>query len=115
MNRLEKCKWSPRGSRVFKVYSLGSVSYLPLKMCSVVPNSLWPPWTVARQAPLSVEFSRQEYCSGLPFPAAGDLPDPGIKSLTLSSPALAGGFFTIAPPGKSIAFHAPCPKRSSMS
>jgi len=37
------------------------------------------PWTVARQAPLSVEFSRQEYWSGLPFAAPGDLPNPGIK------------------------------------
>ena len=37
------------------------------------------PWTVARQAPLSMGFSRQEYWSGLPFPSPGDLPDPGIK------------------------------------
>ena len=36
------------------------------------------PWAVARQAPLSMEFSRQEYWSGLPFLSAGDLPDPGI-------------------------------------
>ena len=53
------------------------------------------PWTVARQAPLSVGFSRQEYWSGLPFPPPGDLPDPGIKPASLVSPALAGGFFTI--------------------
>ena len=37
-------------------------------------------WTVARQAPLPMGFSRQEYWSGLPFPAPGDLPDPGIKA-----------------------------------
>ena len=37
------------------------------------------PWTVAHQAPLSMEFSRQEYWSGLPFPSPKDLPDPGIK------------------------------------
>ena len=37
------------------------------------------PWTVARQAPLSLEFSRQEYCSGLPFPSSEDLPHPGIE------------------------------------
>ena len=55
------------------------------------------PWTVAHQAPLSVEFSRQEYWSGLPFPTPGDLLDPGIEP---GSPALqtdsyiAGGFFT---------------------
>ena len=38
------------------------------------------PWTVAHQAPPFLEFSRQEYWSGLPFPSPGDLPDPGIKS-----------------------------------
>ena len=37
------------------------------------------PWTVAHQAPLSMEFSRQEYWRGLPFPSPGDLPDPGIE------------------------------------
>ena len=37
------------------------------------------PWTVAHQAPPSMEFSREEYWSGLPFPSPGDLPDPGIK------------------------------------
>ena len=36
-------------------------------------------WTVAHQAPLSMGFSRQDYCSGLPFPSPGDLPDPGIE------------------------------------
>ena len=55
------------------------------------------PWTVARQAPLLVGFPRQEYWSGLPLPTPGDLPDPGIKHM---SPALVGGFFTTAPPGK---------------
>ena len=46
------------------------------------------------QAPLSMEFFRQEYGSGLPFHPPGDLPHPGIESMSLSSPALAGGFFT---------------------
>ena len=50
-------------------------------------------WTVACQAPLSMEFSRQEYWNGLPCPPPGDLPDPGIKPVSLTSPALAGGFF----------------------
>ena len=50
------------------------------------------PEVVACQAPLSMEFSRQEYWSELPFPSPGDLPNPGIE---LGSPALAGGFFTI--------------------
>ena len=41
--------------------------------------TLVTPWTVACQTPLSTGFSRQEYCSGLPFPSPGDLPNPGIK------------------------------------
>ena len=49
------------------------------------------PWAVADQTPLSLEFPRQEYWSGLPFPSSGDLPDPGIKPVSLVSPALAGG------------------------
>ena len=48
------------------------------------------PWTVARQAPLSMGFSRQEYWNEVPFPSPGDLPDP----VSPMSPALAGGFFT---------------------
>ena len=52
------------------------------------------PWTVAHQAPLSMGFPRQEYWSELPFPPPGDLPDPGIKPMSLASPALAGRFFT---------------------
>ena len=59
------------------------------------------PWTyVAYEAPLSMETSRQDYWSGLPFPTPGDFPDPGIKPTSLVSPALAGRFFTTAPPGK---------------
>ena len=60
-------------------------------------SSVWlfaTQWTVARQAPLSMGFSRQEYWSGLPCPPPGELPDPGIKPESLMSPALAGGFFT---------------------
>ena len=49
------------------------------------------PWTAARQAPLSMGFSRQEHWSGLPCPPPGDLPHPGIEP---KSPALAGRFFT---------------------
>ena len=51
-------------------------------------------WTVALQTPLSMGFSRQEYWSGLPFPSPEDLPDPGIKPVSLKSCALVGGFFT---------------------
>ena len=54
-------------------------------------------WTVARQAPLSMGFSRQEYWSGVPCPPPGDLPDLGIEPLSLMSAALAGRFFTTSP------------------
>ena len=53
-------------------------------------------WTVACQAPLSMGFSRQEYWSGLLCPPPGDLPDLGVEPMSLMSPALAGGFFTIS-------------------
>ena len=62
------------------------------------------PWAVAHQDPLSMGFSKQEYWSGLPFPPPGDLPNPEIK---LTSPALAGVFFTTEPPGK------PCKRLTS--
>ena len=55
------------------------------------------PWTVAHQAPLSMDFSRQEYWSGLPFPSPGDLPDPGIKS---KSPSLLADSLSSDPLGK---------------
>ena len=57
------------------------------------------PWTVAHQAPLSLEFSRQEYWSGLPFPSPGDLPDPGIKP---GSPALQADSLPSEPPGRCV-------------
>ena len=59
--------------------------------------TLATPWTVARQAPLSMGFPRHEYWNGLPFPPLGDLPDLGIEP---TSPALAGQIFTSEPPGK---------------
>ena len=55
------------------------------------------PWTVAHQAPLSMEFSRQEYWSGYPFPSPGDLPNPGIEP---RSPALQVDSLPSEPPGK---------------
>ena len=58
-------------------------------VCSDVSDSLIP-WTVAHQDPLSMEFSRQEYSSGLLFPLTGYLPDPDIKPV---SPELVGRFF----------------------
>ena len=57
------------------------------------------PWTVAYQAPLSMEFSRQERWSGLPFPSPGDLPDPGIEP---RSPALQADALLSELPGKLV-------------
>ena len=56
-------------------------------------------WTVAHQAPPSMEFSRQEYCSGLPFTSLGDLPDPGIEP---GSPTLQADALWSEPPGNPI-------------
>ena len=81
------------------------------KFCYQLPSSVgtkkvkslshvWPfatPWTVAHQAPTSMEFSRQEYWSGLPFPSPGDLPNPGIKP---GSPTLQADTLPSEPPGK---------------
>ena len=65
--------------------------------CSVVSDSLWH-----HQVPLSVGLSRQEYCSNLPFPYPGNLPDLGIKPTFPDSPAVAGRIFTTEPPRKPI-------------
>ena len=62
----------------------------PLQSCPTQYVTLWP---IARQAPQSIGFSRQEYQSELPCPPPGDPPDPGIKLESLMSPALAGEFF----------------------
>ena len=68
--------------------------------CSIVFNSAVQ-WTLAHQALLSVEFSRQEYWEGgCHFLNPSDLPDPGIEPSSLASPALGGEFFTTVPPGK---------------
>ena len=63
-------------------------------------NSFVTPWTVACKVPLTMEFPRQEYWCRLPFPTPGALSDLGIELVSLVSPALAGRFFTTAPPGK---------------
>ena len=57
----------------------------PYGLVSKLCRTLGAPWTVARQAPLAMGFSRLQYWSGLPFYSAGDLPDPGIEP---GSPAL---------------------------
>ena len=75
-------------------------------VCSVVSDSATP-WTVARQIPQSMVFSRQENRSGMPVPTPGDLPDPGIIPMFLAPLALADRFVTIVQPGKrSLSFTA---------
>ena len=76
-------------------------SFHTLASSSRVLSHIWlfaTLWTIAHQTPLFVEFSRQEYWSGLPFSSPGDLLDPGIEPVSPASPALAGEFFTTAPP-----------------
>ena len=81
-------KWKFGLNNLWDIFSfivplLWAVSYV----CSVRSNSV-------HQTPLSVNFSRQEYCTGLPFPTPGHLPQPGIEPTSLTFPALVGGFFT---------------------
>ena len=94
-----RIKWVQSPETTGTRYCLVS-SYVFVLSRSVVSDSSVTPWTVGRQAPLSMEFSRQEDWSGLPFPTPGDLPDPGI---TPALPAWQGDFFTTAPPGKPTA------------
>ena len=61
-------------------------------------------WTIARQSPLSIRFSRQEHWSGLTCLPPGDLPNPGIESSSLMSPALAAGFFTTSATWEALSF-----------
>ena len=58
-------------------------------------------WTEAYQALVSMEFSMEEYWSGLPFPTPGDLPNSAIEPASLASPAFSGRYFTTEPPGAS--------------
>ena len=78
--------------------STGFAAHYPECACSVAQScpTLFNPMNFTHQPPLSMGFSRRGYWSGLPFPSLGDLPDLGIEP---ASPALAGGFFIIEPPG----------------
>ena len=84
--------WMP--DSLWASYSNGAP--VPVLNSSLAYDSVTP-WMVARQAPLSTGFSRQEYWSGLPFPSSGDLPDPEIEPV---SPALTGRFLNTELPGK---------------
>ena len=80
--------------------SLSKLWELVAQLCP----TLLTPWTVACQDPLSMEFSRQEYWSGLSFPPPGDLSNPRTKSAPIVSPSLAGRFFITVPPGKPLTY-----------
>ena len=74
-----------------------SLSDLMMGLCVLSLSHVWlfaSPWTIAHQASLSMEFFRQEYWSGMPFPTPGDLPASGIKPTSLVPPALSGRFLT---------------------
>ena len=96
---LSRCKcWSTRSKGLQAPVCLSIMPqlksvYQSLSRVQLLETS----WTVARQVPLSMEFSRPEYWSGLPFPSPGDLPDPGIKP---RSPALQADSLPSEPPGK---------------
>ena len=70
--------------------------------CSVVSDSLGPPWAIAHHATLFIEFPRQEYWNGLPFPSLRDLSDLGIET---ESPSLQADSLLSEPPGKPLIPH----------
>ena len=99
------CQWWDREQnqrldcRLFKPFS----PLMSVCRCAHTLSHVWlfaTPWTVVPQAPLSMEMSKQENWSRMPFPSPGDLPDPGIEPVSPESLALAGQFFTTEPPGK---------------
>ena len=80
------------GNAVIDNHCARSVAQLCPTLCN--------PIDCTPQASLFMEFSRQEYWSGLPFPTSGDHPSLGIEPTSSASPELAGRFFTAGPPGK---------------
>ena len=96
--------WAVQGSKAgvhaseWAVEGMGPCALGCVCACSVTQSCLTLRPHV-HQAPPSMEYSRQEYWSRLPFPTPGDLPNPGIEPTSLVSPALAGGFFTTESPG----------------
>ena len=89
--------WSPKSAgRCLRTWEVKVKSINRVQLCN--------PMAVAHQAPPSMEFSRQEYWSGLPFPSPGDLLDLGIELASLASLALAGKFFTTELPGKPLQY-----------
>ena len=95
-------EWSASGGHRHSASLLPT--YLPYASlppgCVCVLSQFWlfaTPWTVAHQASLTMEFSKQEYWRGLAFSTPGNLPNPGIAPMSIVSSALADGFITTAP------------------
>ena len=76
------------------VNTIASVIFEAEFLCSVLSDSA-ASWTGAHQAPLSMEFSKQEYLSGLAFPTSGDLPNPKVKPVSLAPPALQADYLPL--------------------
>ena len=91
--RCQDCAWDARMNEV-TIQRIVTVYYV---LVTLLCRLFATPWTIAHQAPLSMGFSRQEYCSGLPFPSPGNLPDPGIEP---GSPALQVDYLPTESPGK---------------
>ena len=88
-------RYDPPGQTVFSLGHWNSIHFTECMLSYFSCVQLFVTlWTVARQAPLSMGFSRQEYWNGLPCPPPGDPLNPGIEPASPVSPALAGGFFT---------------------
>jgi len=89
-------------SRIILFVSVYAASWVNSSVCVQSLSHVFlfvAPWTIAHQASLSMEFSRQEYLNGLPFSAPGDLPKPGMEPISFVSPALAGKLFSTVPLG----------------
>ena len=87
-------QWTPKHPHLDSTINI--LLYLFVLCCKKLFPCVWffvTLWTLACQAPLSVEFSRKEYWNGLPCPSPGYLPNPGVKPTSLVFPALAGRFF----------------------
>ena len=98
--RVLKPKLNPSWDIRFQDSSKSLITNSSLYVCMLGHVQLFAtPWTIARQVLLSLELSRQEYWSGLPFPPPGNLPHPGMEPVSLAYPALTGGFFNPAMPG----------------
>ena len=94
-----KCKLLFSLVLTFPGYKMGIATFFQSYYYSICAHAQLSPtlcdsMDCTLQALLSLEFSRQEYWTGLPFPSPGDLPDRGMETVSLASSALAGGFFT---------------------